>query len=86
MAFLFEQIVAILSERHRVKTLIKLVPGESTEEPTEETQEELSSITEEELSGNSYIEEPPSNVTEVTGVEIIVESMDIITIATLENE
>ncbi|EFX82186.1 hypothetical protein DAPPUDRAFT_241335 [Daphnia pulex] len=85
MAFLFEQIVAILSERHRVKTLIKLVqvePGESTEE----TQEELSSITEEELSGNSNIEEPPSNVTEVTGVEEIVESMDIITIATQENE
>ncbi|XP_046448145.1 glutamate receptor ionotropic, delta-1-like isoform X1 [Daphnia pulex] len=88
MAFLFEQIVAILSERHRVKTLTELVqvaPGESTGEFTGETQEELS-ITEEELSGNSNIEEPPSNVTEVTGVEVIVESMDIITIATQENE
>jgi hypothetical protein len=92
MVFLFEQIVAILSERHRVKTLTELAqvaPGESTGEFTGETQEELS-ITEEELSGNSNIEEPPSNVTEVTDVEVIVEviveSMDIITIATQENE
>jgi hypothetical protein len=112
MVFLFEQIVAILSERHRVKTLTKLVqvePGESTEESTGKTQEEFTgktqeeftgktqeeftgetqeelSITEEELSDNINIEEPPSNVTEVTGVEVIVESMDIITIATQENE
>jgi hypothetical protein len=88
MTFLFEQIVAILSERHRVKTLTELAqvePGESTGEFTGETQEELS-ITEEELSGNSNIEEPPSNVTEMTGVEVIVESMDIITMATQENE
>lgn len=81
MAFLFEQIVAILSERHRVKTLTELAqvePGKTQEE----------SITkEEELSGNSNIEDPPiSNVTEVTGVEVIVESMDIITMATQENE
>lgn len=81
MAFLFEQIVAILSERHRVKTLTELAqvePGKTQEE----------SITkEEELSGNSNIEEPPiSNVTEMTGVEVIVESMDIITMATQENE
>jgi hypothetical protein len=80
MAFLFEQIVAMMSERHRVKTLTELAqvePGETQEE----------SITkEEELSGNSNIEEPPSNVTEMTVVEVIVESMDIITMATQENE
>ncbi len=73
--------VAILSERHRVKTLTKLVqvePGDSTEE----TQEGLSSIIEE-LSDNSDIKKPPINVTEV---DVIVESTDIITIATLENE
>jgi hypothetical protein len=84
MAFLFEQIVAMMSERHRVKTLTELAQVEPGE-----TQEELA-ITEEELSDHSNIEEPPSNVTEVTDVEVIVEviveSMDIITMATQENE
>ena len=81
MAFLVEQIVSILSERPRVRTLTELLQdelGDSTEESP--------SITEKELSDNSNVEQLPNYVAEATDLEVTAELVDVIAIETLENE